>query len=174
MACTLELKDFLSSLATLLSAGGAAWAVTRTLKANRASQELTIKASRQNQDRKQAFDAYDAYLELCFEHPKFANGQLIDQGFSIPSRDEYDKADALFYKYEWFVARLLIAAEQILDAVPGDKEWRDTIWWQVRKHYKYIQCEHFKPRIKIYSPPLRAIINEVASKFPSTNVEGAQ
>jgi|HubBroStandDraft_2_1064218.scaffolds.fasta_scaffold50047_2 hypothetical protein len=155
---TVGLKDLLPPLATLVSViagfGGVVW---------------SLRAARQNQESKRAFDAYDAYLALCFEYPKLANGQLVNQGFSLP--DRYEDGSDEFYKYEWFVARLLVAAEQILSAVPKDKEWKDTIWSQVRKHSEYIQQPYFARRIQIYSDPLRSIICDVKTKYPSKSTQ---
>jgi hypothetical protein len=159
---SVTLKDFLSPLATVVSAAGGFSGVVWTLRETRRNQEKQRAFDVRNQEKQQAFDAYDAYLKLCFEYPRFANGQLVDQGFSLPT--EYKKGSEEFYRYEWFVARLLVAAERILSAVPEDEEWRGTIWSQVHKHRGYIQTKAFQSRIDIYSGPLQAIIRDIMNK----------
>lgn len=146
---TVEIKDFLSPLATLVSVlvgfGGVVW---------------SLRAAGRNQKSKQAFDAYDTYLKDCFAYPRLANGQLVEQNFQIPQHYRDGKDD--FYKYEWFVARLMSAAEQILDVVPNDDEWREAIKSQVKKHSVYIESRYFQP--EIYSKPLCKIITELKAE----------
>ena len=76
--------------------------------------------------------------------------------------DHYKDGSDAFYKYEWFVARLMSAAEQILAVVSGDLEWKAAIKTQVKKHFIYIESQYFQAGI--YSCQLRKIIEEVKAE----------
>jgi hypothetical protein len=154
-----DVKDPVSLIATLLAAlvgfGGVIW---------------NLRETRKNQEKERAFRAYDAYLKDSFNNPQFANGQLLDKRIKIP--EHYGEGSDEFYKYEWFVARLMSAVEQILGAVPRDPEWKDTIKAQIFQHSEYIGTRYFKP--DFYSCKLRKIIKEVIeSKKLLKEVKGA-
>ena len=146
MSAALELKDIVSPLATLISALGGFGGVIFTLVYNRKSQ-----------DRQRAFDAYNAYLKECFDHPDLATGRI-----DIP--EKYGDGTKRFFQYEWFVARLLSAAEQILDIAGDDVEWKKTIKVQLEKHAAYLSCRFFKPDMYslALSPIIAAAINSRA------------
>jgi hypothetical protein len=150
-------SDLLSPITTLVSAVVGFAGVIFTLWVTKRNIILTLDATRRNQERKQAFDAYDEYLKDCFEQPMFANGQLASDPVKIPCR--YREGDHKFYQYEWFVARLMLAAERILKVSPGDVGWENTIKSQIRKHANYVDSRYFQS--DMYSIPLQRIIAEV-------------
>jgi hypothetical protein len=146
MDTCIAFKDILSPAATLLAATGAVLGVFFTLRANS-----------RNQDKKQAFETYDAYLEKCFASPKLASGCV-----EIP--EDYNGATDEFFKYEWLVSRFLLAAERILEITRNDVEWRSAIVSQARTHKEYFSSKFFpKDEFQMYSPEMREIIREVVS-----------
>jgi hypothetical protein len=133
---------------------------------------LTVRRTRQNQDRKQAYEAFDNYLKEAFANPEYANGQLINKDRNlIPER--YSQADKKFYQYEWLVARLLAAGEQIL-AVDNSAEWRITIKSQLQKHRLYLSSRFFdeKPYSRAIRPIICEVIKEQKAKQRSPQQEG--
>jgi hypothetical protein len=150
----IALKDLLSPAAGLIAAIGAVLGVFFTLRTNS-----------RNQDKKQAFETYDAYLEKCYAEPKLANGFI-----EIPDYNpNYNQAPVEFLKYEWLVSRLLLAGERILEITQNDVEWRTAIKSQTEAHKKYLSSEFFRGELGMYSPEIQEIIHEVvAAEEPSS------
>lgn len=88
-----------------------------------------ISTSREDTCRSSAYAAYDSYLQLCLENPKFSYGYNESSSFN---QDEYDQ-------YRWFVAKMLFTFEQILDVYSDDLDWNKAIIAQLEKHKLHIK-----------------------------------
>ncbi|MES2443678.1 MAG: hypothetical protein V4574_12675 [Pseudomonadota bacterium] len=91
--------------------------------------------------------AWETYLEMAFDHPTLG-------------RAGYDPKDAdAFEKYEWFVSRMLYAAEEVLILAPENPNWRVVIKDQIRFHGNYLKTQG-RLYIPGYSPAVRELIKE--------------
>jgi hypothetical protein len=95
--------------------------------------------------------AWEAYLEMAFENPDLA-------------RAEVKKADAdKFEKYEWFVSRMLYAAEEVLTLSGQSKPWTAAIKSQMSFHSAYL-AEQGLQYMNHYSDELQSIYRQ---EFPT-------
>ncbi|MBQ0436810.1 restriction endonuclease [Providencia rettgeri] len=120
--------DTLVKLATiaspLISGGVAIWAILVAKKTINENKEIAKKSI--------ADTAYQAYLQLAMENPKFSKGYRAD------SRLE---RDPVYDQYVWYVARMIFCFEQIIEVEGNlkDSSWENTL----KKHLKF-HSEHFK------------------------------
>lgn len=83
-----------------------------------------LKSASDDGKRATAYAAYDNYLKLCFENQSLARGL----------ESEIKRSDENHSKYKWFVANMLFAFEQVLEACSDDPTWRETIAHQLKRH----------------------------------------
>ncbi len=82
---------------------------------------------------------------MAFENPKL-------------SRAAYVTSDAdEFEKYEWFVSRMLYAAEEVLTLTSQSKQWNEAISSQIAYHKVYLAGQG-REYMKHYSPELQALV----------------
>ncbi|ELB2924865.1 MULTISPECIES: hypothetical protein [Vibrio harveyi group] len=121
-----------------------------------------IKSAEHQAQQQLAKTMYEAYLELAFEHPHFAEPSLFSlcSHIDIKKIYEFEKCES---QYEWFVSRAFYAAENILALNLSDedkKSWEDTIEVQVRNHSEYLMTESFSTSINTYSCNLLPILGK--------------
>jgi hypothetical protein len=100
-----------------------------------------FKAGVEAQKRDTAINAWTEYLKLALQHPDLARPQAWMTGHGIDSPK--------FREYRWFVAIMLFASEQILEAHPGDQAWKDIVEGQMRNHRGFLETSYFDS--KVYS-----------------------
>jgi hypothetical protein len=104
-----------------------------------------------------AISAWQQYLELALEHPELSLPSSRKVEFAFDS-EEYNR-------YRWFVASMLFAAEQVLDAHPDDSAWRTTIKTQLMHHQVYVCRDGFGG--SYYPSELISLISEVRAEIKS-------
>lgn len=83
-----------------------------------------LESASKDSKRATAYSAYAEYLKLCMENESFARGIEIEI-----TRNEDD-----YSKYRWFIANMLFAFEQVLEACKDDTTWQETIRHQLKRH----------------------------------------
>ncbi|WP_318403994.1 hypothetical protein [Photobacterium leiognathi] len=107
-------------------------------------------SSKEEARRATAYSAYSKFLELCQQSPDFAYG-----------KEKVIKANQKDYiQYRWFVAQMLFAFEQILDALPKDNEWKVTISNQLKKHAWHLKDSGSAKRGE-WSKSLQTLIDDL-------------
>lgn len=75
-----------------------------------------------------ARQVYLAYTDLNFRNPQFA----------LPNLAQLRADPALFERYKTFVSYLLYACDEVINAFPGQKEWRKSCEYEVREHLPFL------------------------------------
>lgn len=114
---------WVSIIDVLSKLGGVVTAFIATIAAYFAYKQLQL-SRKQN-----TANLYKEYLELCFEHPKFARG--MDKPI-IENCSDYSQ-------YCWFVSRMLFLFEQALLESASDPQWVDTIKSQLKMHKSHLK-----------------------------------
>lgn len=91
-----------------------------------------VHAARKESRRSTAYAAYDNYLKLCMEN----------QAFAIGDQNKITIDETTYYQYKWFIANMLFAFEQVLDACKDDLTWERTVKSQLKRHKWHL--EHSK------------------------------
>ena len=149
MATELAWNDVLSPVATLIGVLAAGLGVA-----------LNLRRTRLNQESRQAFDAYNAYITDCLANPELASGEV-----KLPKDDQVGWTQK-FYKYQWLVARFLGAAEETLRASPKSEKggWYRAIKGDAKWHEQYFSSPFFTvDEYAMYSKDVRNIIRDVIS-----------
>ena len=94
--------------------------------------------------------AWGKYLEMAFDNPKL----------SLAGIDKFSPLE--FEQYEWFVSRMLYAAEEVLDLTNDDRNWIGVIETQIGFHSAYL-CGQGKQYHSHYAPPVQVMLNRVAT-----------
>ena len=94
--------------------------------------------------------AWDKYLEMAFENPKLALADL----------DKFTPLE--FEKYEWFVSRMLYAAEEVLALTNDDRNWNGVIETQIGFHSPYL-CGQGNEYNSHYSAGVQKMLNRVCT-----------
>ena len=157
----------LQTLTIVLGIFGSVWAVVSFLRRESAARlevEQTAINARVEAERKEAREAYADYLRLAFENPHLASIGKAATSRLFP--DDVHELDSEAWKqrrqYEFYVARMLWACEEILSKFNGasDTGWRETIAAQVRLHRWYLGRSSRTGSFELYSPALQSIINQ--------------
>lgn len=88
-----------------------------------------VLAGRRESRRATAYAAYDGYLKLCLDNQSLARGV----------ESEIKVSDDNYSKYKWFVANMLFAFEQVLEACKDDPTWTETIKHQLQRHKWHLE-----------------------------------
>ena len=112
---------------------------------------------------------YNDYLKRCLEHPELASHNAFvgsygaDRTFTF---DPYQFEGVEAEKYQWFIALMLTAMEEIVGIKGADRGWRAVVRDQVSYHGGYFQSAW--PSIRDgYSPRLQAIVDSVYPSKPN-------
>jgi hypothetical protein len=100
-----------------------------------------------------AHQAYEKFLDVAIQHPKFVSGY-----WSCPDLTAEDRN-----QYRWFMARFLWAAEQALLRVSWwrRKEWKRAIKVMLREHADFIAAPEARDEVDCYYGPLKKLIRDV-------------
>ncbi|TOK52068.1 hypothetical protein [Vibrio parahaemolyticus] len=116
-----------------------------------------IKTSSEQAQQQLASTMYQSYLQSAFEYPKFAEpGDL-----SALCLEEQTRLECIA-KYEWFAARVLYTAENILALDLSDddmKSWKHTVDRLVKNHEAYISSEEFEAYVDTYSCEMLEVLS---------------
>jgi gamma-glutamylcysteine synthetase len=129
-----------SALVAILALGAIYWQV-----------QFNFRLSRDNN----VHEIYRAYLQMAVQYPRLA---YPESDTAVASMTREDKA-----RYGWFVSYLLYTCEQILGSFPNDREWQRTCEEQIGYHAPYVCSTVLRDEIGNYDPPMRALIQKVAS-----------
>ena len=137
MAMELLLKYApISSLVTAFVALAGAWFAWNQVKLNR-----------QNEAKRQ----FSNFLDECIKHPKLAEARVKD----------FDQDDHL--RYRWFIFKLLMCSESILEVFPDDKPWIDAVMENVSPHINFIS-KHVEMRC--YSEHMQGEVRRLLAGNP--------
>ncbi|UYV14884.1 hypothetical protein [Porphyrobacter sp. ULC335] len=119
-----------------------------------------------------AKEIWTGYLRLAFE-----NSNLTRKSFTDIPR----KVDGQFTeeseKYEWFVAHMFFAAEEILAVVGPQPEWLKTIKNQIRYYIDYIDGDgkvYNETYDKVIQNLIAEVVSERQSEQPSNPLGGSR
>jgi hypothetical protein len=82
-----------------------------------------IKLNRQNEAKRQFLN----FLDECIKYPLVAE-----------AKHNHDNIEDM-HRYRWFVFKLLMCSESILDEFPGDEEWKNAVIENISPHIKFIE-----------------------------------
>lgn len=111
-------------------------------------------------NRASARTVWNEYVTLAFDHPDLALSLATVEHPSAEQRE----------KYEWFVSRLLYAAEQALMYSPNDRHWKSVIQQQFGYHKIYLREKNMQNIENSFSPELYKIYQDWAKDYPSLKV----
>lgn len=103
-------------------------------------------------------DARSLYAEVInssIQYPEM-NGRF----WSTVSPEDYTS----IYRYEFYIAKMLTAFEEIIYTKQFDKYWREAIKIYIEDHIDYFCSKQFDREIMAYYEPLRQIISEVIAQ----------
>jgi hypothetical protein len=112
------------------------------------------------QKRTTAITAWTEYLKLALAHPEYARPQSSLTGAGVGSRE--------FSQYRWFVATMLFACEQVLEAHSDDEAWEDIVTAQLRNHHAFLNTPYFDA--DVYAAPLTRLATKVKREAPQLPV----
>ncbi|EOX4444905.1 hypothetical protein ACKGLS_004751 [Vibrio alginolyticus] len=125
-----------------------------------------IKASSQQAQQELASSMYQSYLKLAFDYPQFAEPEDLWLYCSE------NRKNRKCVRYEWFAARVLYTAENILalELSDGDMEgWKNQVDRLVGNHSRYIRSNAFKEHSVSYSCQMREILYEKGASEKCSN-----
>ncbi|WP_107947349.1 hypothetical protein [Shewanella baltica] len=105
-----------------------------------------LESASKDSKRATAYSAYADYLKLCIENESLARGVEI----------EITRNDDNYSKYRWFVANMLFAFEQVLEACNDDTTWQETIRHQLKRHKWHLDKSRSTKRAE-WSDELKAL-----------------
>jgi Na+-translocating ferredoxin:NAD+ oxidoreductase RnfD subunit len=132
-----KLIQLLAGVATIAGVAGIWVAYGQWKSGIRGQQEAT------------ALGIFKDYLQLALAHPDLAS--------PAPDIHTLGRRSADFRRYEWFVAVMLFACEQIVALQPKDREWRSSVADHLNIHRHYLASSHFNS--DRYSSELRQLIS---------------
>ena len=94
-----------------------------------------VKAGREAQRETVAKEIYRDYLRLALEYPHYAYPDYVHLSANPGSDD--------FQRYEWFVAFLCYASEEIMEMFGNKPGWESAIISQLGYHYDYLHSDNF-------------------------------
>jgi hypothetical protein len=112
-----------------------------------------IGGAQKSQREATAYETYRQYLNMAFENPDLASGQVV-------------AGDKMFAAYTWFVSNLLNGCEQILDVLGDDPLWEKTLRSQLNYHRAYL-CDDpnfAETEIGCYAPKLQRLVKSMCER----------
>jgi hypothetical protein len=102
------------------------------------------------------------YEKLCFENPTFANVDLLGTN-AINTREGNINGDRVcFERYQWFVAAMLGAADEIIATFGSEDDWRRYVTHHLQYHKLYLKSSCFQPLRFEVSKELRNMIDQLS------------
>ncbi|HEX8449933.1 MAG TPA: hypothetical protein VF652_10120 [Allosphingosinicella sp.] len=113
-----------------------------------------------------ALTAHRDYLRLCFDHPQFSSSeQFLKHVGRTALPDLLEEREPDHVKYLWFLSVLLNTAEQIINFVASEKEWRALVKDQIRYHHGAIAMCWIEWECH-YGEKLRSLVEEALADGP--------
>lgn len=125
----------------------AAVAIVQIGSAHRSQREATAKS------------IWSDYEKQCFGNPKFANTKLLGNGAINIEGGDICGDQVEFEKYQWFVASMLGAAEEMITIFGKQDDWRQYVTHHLRYHLPYLKSRRFKELRAEVSPQLAKMID---------------
>ncbi len=145
--------EFITAVATSILAFVAVLALVEAWWQISVSQRLGREAT--------AIHILHEYEKLCFEYPKFANTKLLGTD-AINFEDRHINGDKiLFEKYQWFVALMLEACDEMIHAFGKEKDWKRYLIHHLEYHKPYLKSRCFEPLRPEVSEYLRNLIDQL-------------
>jgi hypothetical protein len=110
-----------------------------------------IQINRENEAKRQFVN----FLDECIKYPLLAGNK---DGDPIVLENPEQR-----FRYHWFLSKLLMASESILEITKGDIAWSSTLRENMKAHLPYIRDGHV--RFQSYSHALRELITEELAKL---------
>lgn len=109
-----------------------------------------IQINRENEAKRQ----FVSLLDECIKYPSLAGNRDGDPIMLVDQEQEN--------RYHWFLSKLLMASESILDITKGDEAWRNTVRENMKAHLNYMR--EGKVRFQSYSDELTLLIKDEIAK----------
>ena len=138
-----------ANIATVVGLLGV-WLAYRQFRAGALAQKQTT-----------AITAWSEYLRLALAHPDLSR----PPSWLASATGHQDHS-----RYRWFVAAMLFACEQVLEAHPDDEAWNDVVASQLRYHHAFLNSQYFDPLV--YSNHLGRIAVAVRAETPTLVASG--
>lgn len=122
-----------------------------------------LRSGRQEARNSLAKTLYKDYLALAMSNPRFS---MASYPINDPKFIELRKNQEDYDAYEFYVAYLLYAVEEIVELTSGGDEWlgwRETIMSQLGYHALYLQSQDF-PRSH-WSRDVLCLVDEALKKY---------
>jgi hypothetical protein len=108
-----------------------------------------LRTARQNEAKKQ----FSSYLDDCIRNDNF-----------LKYTGQQNGENEFYINYRYFVAKMLMAFESILEVYPKDKEWNNVINSALKHHADYLRARNSNNAK--YTEKLQNIINDVIQNTP--------
>ena len=112
-----------------------------------------IKINRENEAKRQ----FISFLDECIKYPLLAGNRRGDPVVIDVSNHEDE------VRYHWFLSKLLMASESILEIAKNDPAWSNTVRENMKAHLFYIRDGNV--RLGSYSKDLQSLVLEEISKL---------
>jgi hypothetical protein len=121
-----------------------------------------IRINRENEAKRQFLN----FLDECIKYPMLA-GDRHGNGVKLDGQEQE-------FRYHWFLSKLLMASESILEVTQGDMAWRSAVIENLRAHLPYIRDGNV--RYQSYSLQLQSLIKAEMARLDSNvpNSSGEQ
>ena len=101
------------------------------------------------------------YEKLCFENPTFANVELLGTNAINTTQGNINGDRVCFERYQWFVAAMLGAADEIIATFGREDDWRRYVKHHLQYHKPYLKSSCFEPLQLEVSHGLRKMIDDL-------------
>ncbi len=108
---------------------------------------------------------YANYLRMAFDYPHYANPALSEIDYDAQT---LNGSRVEFEKYEWFVASVVMACEEIFH-LSDNPACRSSIMADLRFHRAYFCCDHF--RSQSYLQNVDAEVGEIIETIVSRDCQ---
>lgn len=143
-----QLGDLGQILTALIAGVGLGFAWGQITSARRVQTEATAK------------ELWRGYEKACFEHPEFANPELLAVDYDKKTID----GDRLrFEKYDWFVSLFLNASEEIF-YMTNRRDWRHTLRYSVQAHRGFLLSPYMSDAKDFYRREFISFVQKCLNK----------
>lgn len=101
------------------------------------------------------------YEKLCFEHPMFANTDLLGADAIKFDEGQINRDPVLFEKYQWFVTVMLGACDEMLHSFRKEEDWKRYLTHHLEYHKLYLKSRSFEPLRSEISERLKNMIDQL-------------
>lgn len=117
----------------------------------------TYRSNLKVQEWERARASYGAFIDTAISNPEFIPGYWTNSAQQDPMK---------MYKYLWFMAKFLWAAEEILKSMLSEKDaWRSAIGLVIREHADFFTSPVGQFESRHYAEPLTKLLRETLEAF---------